>query len=80
MKIGDIVKVTWLDAVGEMGVSRDKLELKAIKDILVETITYGELFMLDDDGVVILPENSSMDTCDYACIPQGMIRNIERLK
>ncbi len=79
MKIGDIIEVIWIDAVGDSKWKKEDIEKYKIESILCETKTYGKLAKKDDSGILIYTVESKLHV-DYMAIPINMIKKINIMK
>lgn len=78
-KVGDVVKVTWLDANVETCIDKDEAEARTASSYLVPTETFGILFKRDSKALMILQEDSD-SRCDMTCIPNSMLNKITKLE
>lgn len=79
-KIGDYVKVSWLDTV-----HKDDLSLVEAKQLKPsKSVSYGKLIWLDDDCVVvagtIFPDDEGDEYRDVSTVPKAIVTKIVRLK
>jgi len=76
---GDIVEVTWLDAYGEIGLSKSQLESdQSPSSYLVKVKTYGKYFAEDSKAILILEEDSE-SAADICAIPKPWVVKILKL-
>ncbi|MBA7472056.1 hypothetical protein ES707_07376 [subsurface metagenome] len=80
IKIGDYVKLEWLDTV-----HKDDLTLNEAKQLKPsKSISYGKLIWLDDDYVVVVgtifPDDEGDEYRDVSSIPRSIVSKIIRLK
>ena len=75
IKIGDLVCVSWLDAMGDSRVDLEDVKHIPPSQLLVETKTYGTVLNIDNVAIAVAQENSESGG-DYTIIPEGMIEDI----
>jgi hypothetical protein len=76
--IGKLVILSWLDAEGSMKETKSNLKSLNPKDLLILTTTYGRIFKVDGVATIILQEESDTE-CDYTCVPNSLIVDVQEL-
>lgn len=71
--------VSWLDASGSQKEDLSKIDSVPPSSLLVHTETFGEIYKIDDNAIVILQEKS-VDQVDYTCIPINWVEDIKILR
>jgi hypothetical protein len=77
--LNKVCVVSWLDACGEQKEDLSKLDSVSPSSLLVHTETFGEIYKIDDNAIVILQEKSA-EQVDYTCIPINWIEDIKILR
>jgi len=84
IKIGDLIKVEWLDACQREYQNYIIYDLKDFKveDILIKQTTYGKFIAMNDDVVLIQHEedNYSPDEKECTAIPRSWIVKPKKLR
>lgn len=80
-RVGNIIEVKWLDACQRNYEKEYIYGLVSGKELLITNITYGKLFKIGEDVVVIEHENSSDETTiDCTIIPRSWIISPKSLR
>ena len=75
---GKIVRIDWLDIMGEMNKDKDELVNPLIQD-LITTDSYGKVGRVEFDCLELLHEDSTINVT-RTVIPISVIWNISELK
>lgn len=78
-KLGKIVEVVWMDAVGEQKKCLEDIKNIPPSQLLVLTKTYGEFYKEDDKAIMILQERSEEEV-DLTVIPTAWVIKINIMK
>jgi len=75
---GNIVEVTWKDIKSELGVDKKGLQDERVCDFFVICFSYGILYKVDEDGIILITEDSDVEV-DYTAIPYHNIVDVREL-